>query len=215
MKKVIDELTLSTDAAAPAAAQPQCPDGQQSQSSIRWNDSPTVRSGAAPARSILRVRIRRLPRRHRRHLSGSALSEPRLGQASGQPNQPWRAAATALSAAATLRPAALWSAALRWPAWSASAICPAALRRASCSYPPVPSHGAQKAGVPVTRSPGSTLRIRINQGLDSKHAQPGMSFDGVVLNDVVADGAVAIPRGAAVQGNCSRRQVLRIPGRPW
>jgi hypothetical protein len=44
------------------------------------------------------------------------------------------------------------------------------------------------------------LRIRINQGLDSKHAQPGARFDGTVLNDVVADGQVAIPRGAAVQG---------------
>jgi hypothetical protein len=45
------------------------------------------------------------------------------------------------------------------------------------------------------------IRIRINQGLDSKHAQSGAPFDGTVVNDVVADGAIAIPRGAAVQGN--------------
>jgi hypothetical protein len=45
------------------------------------------------------------------------------------------------------------------------------------------------------------IRIRIDQGLDSKHAQSGTPFDGTVVNDVVADGAVAIPRGAAVQGN--------------
>jgi hypothetical protein len=44
------------------------------------------------------------------------------------------------------------------------------------------------------------LRIRINQGLSSKSAQPGVPFDAVVLNDVVADGAVAIPRGATVHG---------------
>lgn len=44
------------------------------------------------------------------------------------------------------------------------------------------------------------MRIRINQGLGSNRTQPGSVFDGTVLNDVVADGAVAIPRGAAVQG---------------
>jgi hypothetical protein len=44
------------------------------------------------------------------------------------------------------------------------------------------------------------LRIRINRGLDSNHIQPGTPFDGTVLNDVAADGAIAIPRGAAVQG---------------
>lgn len=61
-------------------------------------------------------------------------------------------------------------------------------------------YGAQLAGQPVVIPGGSMLRIRINEGLDSKHAQPGSIFDGVVLNDVVADGAVAIPRGAAIQG---------------
>jgi hypothetical protein len=61
-------------------------------------------------------------------------------------------------------------------------------------------YGAQVAGQPVTVPAGSLLRIRINEGLDSKHTQPGTPFDAVVLNDVVADGAVAIPRGASVQG---------------
>lgn len=63
-----------------------------------------------------------------------------------------------------------------------------------------PPYGAQVAGQPVTVPQGSLLRIRINEGLDSKHTQPGTPFDAVVLNDVVADGAVAIPRGASVQG---------------
>jgi hypothetical protein len=44
------------------------------------------------------------------------------------------------------------------------------------------------------------LRMRINEGLNSNRNQAGATFDGVVLNDVVADGAIAIPRGATVQG---------------
>jgi BON domain len=61
-------------------------------------------------------------------------------------------------------------------------------------------YGAQQAGQAVTVPNGAMLRIRINQGLSSGNAQPGAPFDAVVLNDVVADGAVAIPRGATVHG---------------
>jgi hypothetical protein len=60
--------------------------------------------------------------------------------------------------------------------------------------------GGQQAGIPVTVPAGAVIRIRINRGLDSNHIQPGAAFDGTVLTDVVADGAVAIPRGASVQG---------------
>ncbi len=67
-------------------------------------------------------------------------------------------------------------------------------------YPVTAPYGAQIGGQPVTVPPGSMLRIRINQGLDSRHTQPGTVFDAVVLNDVVAAGYVAIPRGATVQG---------------
>jgi hypothetical protein len=63
---------------------------------------------------------------------------------------------------------------------------------------PIP--GGQQAGIPVTIAPGSILRIRINQGLDSNHIQPGAAFDGTVLTDIVAGGQVAIPRGATVSG---------------
>ena len=69
------------------------------------------------------------------------------------------------------------------------------------SYPQGEPYGAQQAGVPVVIPSGTMVRIRINQGLDSKRAQPGNTFDGTVLNDVVADGAVAVPRGASVQGS--------------
>jgi hypothetical protein len=65
--------------------------------------------------------------------------------------------------------------------------------------PPPPGAG-QKAGLPVTVPAGAVLQIRINRGLDSNHTQPGTNFDGMVLADVVAGGAIAIPRGASVQG---------------
>lgn len=60
--------------------------------------------------------------------------------------------------------------------------------------------GGQVAGVQVTVPAGAMLRIRINRGLDSNHLQPGTPFDGTVLSDVPADGEIAIPRGAQVQG---------------
>jgi hypothetical protein len=63
---------------------------------------------------------------------------------------------------------------------------------------PIP--GGQQAGIPVTVPAGAMLRIRINRGLDSNHIRLGAPFDGTVLTDVVADGQVAIPRGATVSG---------------
>jgi hypothetical protein len=66
--------------------------------------------------------------------------------------------------------------------------------------PPASIPGGQQAGLEVTVPAGAMLRIRINRGLDSNHIQPGTPFDGTVLTDVVAGGAVAIPRGATVQG---------------
>jgi hypothetical protein len=65
---------------------------------------------------------------------------------------------------------------------------------------PPPVYGGQQAGITVTIPSGALVRIRINQSLDSGRTQPGTKFDGVVTNDVVADGAVAIPRGATIQG---------------
>jgi len=58
----------------------------------------------------------------------------------------------------------------------------------------------QQAGLEVTVPAGALLRIRINRGLDSNHIKPGAQFDGTVLSDVAADGAIAIPRGASVEG---------------
>ena len=74
-------------------------------------------------------------------------------------------------------------------------------------YPPQPAYngapqvyGGQQSGEVVTVPNGAMVRIRINQTLDSARSKPGDHFDGIVVNDVVAGGAVAIPRGASVQG---------------
>jgi hypothetical protein len=66
--------------------------------------------------------------------------------------------------------------------------------------PPPGVPGGQQAGIPVTVPAGAVLRVRIDRGLDSQHVQPGTNFTGTVLTDVVADNAVAIPRGAQVTG---------------
>ncbi len=56
--------------------------------------------------------------------------------------------------------------------------------------------GGQVVSVPA----GATLQLRMNEGIDSKHSQIGSSFSGTVIRDIVANGFVAIPRGATVQG---------------
>ncbi|MEO6911857.1 MAG: BON domain-containing protein [Edaphobacter sp.] len=61
-------------------------------------------------------------------------------------------------------------------------------------------YAAQQGGEPVVVPSGTLLRVRVNEGMDSKHTAPGTIFDGVVLSDVIAGNAVAIPRGTAVQG---------------
>lgn len=81
---------------------------------------------------------------------------------------------------------------------------PPARRPMYPGYPPQgyypPQQGGQPAGLEVTVPAGSMLRIRINRGLDSNHIQPGATFDGTILSDISAGGAIAIPRGATVQG---------------
>jgi BON domain len=69
----------------------------------------------------------------------------------------------------------------------------------SPQYPQQP-YVAQKGGDAVVVPNGSILRVRINQGLSSKNAAPGTTFDGVVLSNVIAGGLIAIPRGASFQG---------------
>lgn len=58
----------------------------------------------------------------------------------------------------------------------------------------------QAGGQQVTVPNGTVLRVRVNQHLDSRDVQDGTPFEAMVVSDVVADGQVAIPRGAMVQG---------------
>ena len=67
-------------------------------------------------------------------------------------------------------------------------------------YYGAPAYAGQQAGEVVTIPAGALVRMRINQMLDSAKSKPGERFDGIVINDVAAGGAVAIPRGATVQG---------------
>jgi len=66
--------------------------------------------------------------------------------------------------------------------------------------PPGSPYAGQRAGIPVTIPPGVPLQIRLNRGFNSDEVAIGTQFTGVVMYDVVADGQVAIPRGASVSG---------------
>lgn len=52
----------------------------------------------------------------------------------------------------------------------------------------------------VTAPAGTDLHVRITESLDSATAQDGEGFNGIVTHQVVADGLVVIPAGAAVSG---------------
>jgi hypothetical protein len=60
--------------------------------------------------------------------------------------------------------------------------------------------GGQVGGQLVTVPTGATLNVRINRGLRTDHTKPGTNFTGTVMQDVVAGGAIVIPRGAQIQG---------------
>ena len=176
VKKVVDQLTLG-DTPPPAEAEnaPQSGSDQQA-----MNQSPDSTPGQSnpPAGQVL-------------------LSDGTYGPSAG-----WLGCGIGTVAAGAGTGTA--ASAERWTGWTSSAAAAGRcttttvrgdLRRMGVGYP-----GGQQAGVDVTVPAGSVLRIRINRGLDSQHIQPGANFDGTVLTDVVAGGAVAIPRGATVQG---------------
>ncbi len=61
-------------------------------------------------------------------------------------------------------------------------------------------YAGQPGGDVVSVAAGSTLQLRLNGSVDSKHTQIGSPFSGTVIRDVVANGFVAVPRGATVEG---------------
>lgn len=62
--------------------------------------------------------------------------------------------------------------------------------------PPPPQPTIREVTVPA----GTSIPVRITQTLDSETAATGQSFSGVVTREVVEDGLVVIPAGAAVSG---------------
>ncbi len=58
----------------------------------------------------------------------------------------------------------------------------------------------QVGGQEVTVPSGTLLQVRVNQHLNSRDVQAGTVFDAMVVKDIVAQGQIAIPRGAMVQG---------------
>ena len=68
------------------------------------------------------------------------------------------------------------------------------------AYPGYPQRPAQHGGQQVNIPAGKRVQIRVSQGMDGKHTAVGTTFNGVLMNDVLADGAIALPRGAEVTG---------------
>jgi hypothetical protein len=83
---------------------------------------------------------------------------------------------------------------------------PAPIERAATPVPPPVQQPAPPPPPPqpvvrtITIPSGTTLPIRVTQTLDSASTQEGDRFSGAVATDIVQDGMLVIPRGAAVSG---------------
>ncbi len=145
--------------------------------------------------------------------NGADQAPPPDQQAAGQPAQPGNNGGMVLQSDGTYAPANSQDQAPPPPSQQANNSYPPPPPQGQPNqgqYPPrramygngapPPVYGGQVGGEQVTIPNGAMLRIRIDQGLSTQHTAPGSVFDGTVLNDVIADGAVAIPRGASIQG---------------
>jgi hypothetical protein len=73
--------------------------------------------------------------------------------------------------------------------------------RNSGGYPPPPDdQRAQQPTGPVTLPIGTLVRVRISEPIDTGKTKPGTLFQATVANDVYAGQALAVPRGAVIQG---------------
>jgi hypothetical protein len=181
VKKVVDELTLGDTPAAAANADTSALPDPQRQDAAAMGQQPDSAQANAP---VLQSDGTYAPAPDG---SGAQPQQPTYGQngQGGAPPQPGYPAG--------IQPGQ--------PGYGQGGPPPSGRQPMGQSYAPTESvPGGQQAGLPVTVPAGSMLRIRINRGLDSNHIQPGARFDGTVLTDVVAGGAVAIPRGATVKG---------------
>jgi hypothetical protein len=85
--------------------------------------------------------------------------------------------------------------------------------------PPPPSQQSQAPQAPagpvyrdVTLPAGSDLPVRITESFDSETTQSGTPFTGVVTRNIVVDGYVAIPAGAAVRGTVDAKDAGHYKG---
>jgi hypothetical protein len=65
-------------------------------------------------------------------------------------------------------------------------------------YPQQPAYRMPTG--PVTLAPGTLVQLRTSEAIDSKRAVNGAPVQFTVIQDVTANGALAIPRGATVHG---------------
>ncbi len=73
--------------------------------------------------------------------------------------------------------------------------------------PPPPAY--HFANGPMTVPPGTVMQLRTNGPVDSKHAKVGEALQFTVIQDVVLNGTLAIPRGANVNGVISDVQTTQ------
>ena len=67
-------------------------------------------------------------------------------------------------------------------------------------YNPQATGYGQVGGQTVTIPGGSVLQVRVNQHISSSDIQAGMTFNAIVVNDVVSGGQIGIPRGTQIMG---------------
>jgi hypothetical protein len=202
VQKVIDELTIGGDASVAAGAAPQGQDSQE-QNSNEVGTNPNLQSDGT--------------------IAPPTGTQPMEGQDSGAPpQQVWNQPAQPSQPTYSTQPGAgqqqqapypypsqqePYSAQQQVPYPSQQSPYPAQPApygpyRQPYGAQPIPAQPmvAQRGGDAVMVPAGAVIRVRINQAIDSRKTAPGTGFDGIVLNNVVAGGAIAIPRGAVVQG---------------
>jgi hypothetical protein len=74
--------------------------------------------------------------------------------------------------------------------------------------PPPPNGAPAQPGVApaynLTVPAGTELAVRVNERIDVKHAVPGEHFTGEIVEPVMNNGAVLIPRGTPVRGRIDK-----------
>lgn len=75
--------------------------------------------------------------------------------------------------------------------------------------------GYAMAPGPITVAPGAVLQMRTVEALDNKRAKDGTPVEFTLIRDVMANGYVAIPRGATVRGVVTEsRDAGQLSGTP-